>query len=185
MNFFLHINRKFIFFFGIVTIVLFLIFVISKQFQLNNIEIELIENNIEDADIIHLATHGDPTSLVFASSSSNDGFLRDGEIYGLDLQANLVVLSACETGLGEITSDGIVGISRPFIAAGVPSVVMSLWLVPDAATSELMIDFHKNLQTGQNKAQALRQAMLSTMKTNPDPVNWAGFILVGESDPIQ
>ncbi|WP_268742293.1 CHAT domain-containing protein [Crocosphaera watsonii] len=144
-----------------------------------------VKNNIEDADIIHLATHGDPTSLVFASSSSNDGFLRDGEIYGLDLQANLVVLSACETGLGEITSDGIVGISRPFIAAGVPSVVMSLWLVPDAATSELMIDFHKNLQTGQNKAQALRQAMLSTMKTNPDPVNWAGFILVGESDPIQ
>ena len=48
-----------------------------------------------------------------------------------------------------------------------------------------MIDFHKNLQTGQNKAQALRQAMLSTMKTNPEPVNWAGFILVGESDPIQ
>ncbi|MDJ0579478.1 CHAT domain-containing tetratricopeptide repeat protein [Crocosphaera sp.] len=145
----------------------------------------LIKNNIEYADIIHFATHGDPTSLVFASSSSNDGFLRDGEIYGLDLQAELVVLSACETGLGEITSDGIVGISRPFIAAGVPSVVMSLWLVPDAATSELMIDFHKNLQTGQNKAQALRQAMLSTMKTNPEPVNWAGFILVGESDPIQ
>ena len=144
-----------------------------------------VKNNIDDADIIHFATHGDPTSLVFASSRSNDGFLRDGEIYGLDLQANLVVLSACETGLGEITSDGIVGISRPFIAAGVPSVVMSLWLVPDAATSELMIDFHKNLQTGQNKAQALRQAMLSTMKTNPEPVNWAGFILVGESDPIQ
>ncbi len=102
----------------------------------------------------------------------------------MDLQANLVVLSACETGLGEITSDGIVGISRPFIAAGVPSVVMSLWLVPDAETSTLMINFHKNLQAGQNKAQALRQAMLTTMKTHPDPVNWAGFILVGESDPI-
>ncbi|MGK7879611.1 MAG: CHAT domain-containing protein, partial [Crocosphaera sp.] len=143
-----------------------------------------VKRYIEDADIIHFATHGDPTSLVFASSRSNDGFLLDGEIYGLDLQANLVVLSACETGLGEITSDGIVGISRPFIAAGVPSVVMSLWLVPDAETSTLMINFHKNLQAGQNKAQALRQAMLTTMKTHPDPVNWAGFILVGESDPI-
>lgn len=91
------------------------------------------------------------------------------------------MLSACETGLGEITSDGIVGLARPFIGAGVPSIVASLWQVPDATTSELMIDFYKNLEAKQNKAQALRQAMLTTMKKHPEPVNWAGFFLVGES----
>ena len=97
------------------------------------------------------------------------------------MTADLVVLSAGETGLGQITTDGVVGIARPFVAAGVPSVVISLWQVPDATTSELMIDFHKNLQARQNKAQALRQAMLTTMKKHPEPVNWAGFFLVGES----
>ncbi|NET46404.1 CHAT domain-containing protein [Okeania sp. SIO2B3] len=133
-----------------------------------------------NANIIHLATHGYPKSLAF-TPSGRDGFLRESDIYGLNLTADLVVLSACETGLGKITTDGVVGIARPFVGAGVPSVVISLWKVPDAETSELMIDFYKNLQAGQNKAQALRQAMLSTMKKYPEPVNWAGFFLVGES----
>ncbi|MEM1167821.1 MAG: CHAT domain-containing tetratricopeptide repeat protein [Cyanobacteria bacterium P01_H01_bin.35] len=133
-----------------------------------------------NANIIHLATHGDPKSLAF-TPSGRDGFLRESDIYGLNLTADLVVLSACETGLGDITTDGVVGIARPFVGAGVPSVVVSLWRVPDAETSKLMIDFYQNLQAGQNKAKALRQAMLTTMKKYPEPVNWAGFFLVGES----
>ncbi|NES67252.1 MAG: CHAT domain-containing protein [Okeania sp. SIO2D1] len=136
-----------------------------------------------NANIIHLATHGYPRGLIFTPSKKDMGFLEDWRIYRFksNLTADLVVLSACETGLGDITTDGVVGIARPFIGAGVPSVVVSLWRVPDAQTSELMVDFYKNLQAGQNKAQALRQAMLSTMKKYPEPVNWAGFFLVGES----
>lgn len=134
-----------------------------------------------NANIIHLATHGTPSSLAFTPSGKDWGFLGEGEIYQLNLTADLVVLSACETGLGEITTDGVVGIASPFVGAEVPSVVISLWQVPDTTTSELMIDFYKNLQARQNKAQALRQAMLTTMKKYPEPVNWAGFFLVGES----
>ena len=134
-----------------------------------------------NANIIHLATHGTPSSLAFAPSGQDRGFLEEKEIYNFDLTADLVVLSACETGLGDITTDGVVGIARPFVGAGVSSVVISLWQVPDAATSELMIDFYKNLRARQNKAQALRQAMLTTMRKYPEPVNWAGFFLVGES----
>ncbi len=72
--------------------------------------------------------------------------------------------------------------NRPFMAAGVKSVVVSLWSVPDAATSDLMIEFYNNLKTKPNKAQALQQAMLTIMKQHPEPVNWAGFILVGEAE---
>ena len=140
-----------------------------------------IIRQMPNANIIHLATHGDPSRLAFTPSEQEQGFLGEGEIYKFNLIADLVVLSACETGLGEITSDGIVGLARPFIGAGVPSIVASLWQVPDATTSELMIDFYKNLEAKQNKAQALRQAMLSTMKKHPEPMNWAGFFLVGES----
>ncbi|MDB9516305.1 CHAT domain-containing protein [Roseofilum reptotaenium CS-1145] len=134
-----------------------------------------------NANIIHLATHGNPFSLAFAPSGQDLGFLGEHEIYNFDLTADLVVLSACETGLGEITTDGVVGIARPFVGAGVPSVVISLWQVPDEATSKLMVDFYKNLQAGENKAQALRQAMLTTMEEYSEPGYWAGFFLVGES----
>lgn len=119
--------------------------------------------------------------LTFTSSKQDDGLLNEIEIYKLNLNAKLVVLSACDTGLGEITSDGVVGLARPFIARGVPSVVVSLWQVPDAPTSELMVDFYNNLKSNPDKAQALRQAMLTTMKKHPDPFNWAAFTLVGEA----
>ena len=134
-----------------------------------------------NANIIHLATHGNSFSLAFAPSGQDRGFLSEHEIYNFDLTAALVVLSDCETGLGDITTDGVVGVARPFVGAGVPSVVISLWQVPDAATSKLMVDFYKNLQAGENKAQALRQAMLSTMEEYSEPGYWAGFFLVGES----
>jgi CHAT domain-containing protein len=92
------------------------------------------------------------------------------------------VLSACDTARGEVTSDGVVGLSRSLIAAGVPSVVVSLWAVDDQSTSALMGDFYRNLQHNPDKAQAMRQAMLSTMKQYPHPLDWAAFTLVGESE---
>ena len=143
--------------------------------------IQNVTGQMPNADIIHLATHGNDQAIALAPTNGQSGFLS-GEIYGMHLRANLVVLSACDTGLGDITSDGVVGIARPFMAAGVKSVVVSLWSVPDAATSDLMIEFYNNLKTKPNKAQALQQAMLTIMKQHPEPVNWAGFILVGEAE---
>ena len=141
------------------------------------------------ASIIHLATHGllDDvrglgSAIALAPSGNDDGLLTAEEIFDMKLQASLVVLSACNTGEGKITGDGVIGLSRALISAGVPSVIVSLWAVPDAPTSELMKAFYQNLQNNPDKAQALRQAMLTTMKTHPNPRNWAAFTLIGEAE---
>ncbi|NJO19290.1 MAG: CHAT domain-containing protein [Spirulinaceae cyanobacterium RM2_2_10] len=108
--------------------------------------------------------------------------LTASEILDLQLQADLVVLSACNTGGGKITGDGVIGLSRSFIAAGVPSVLVSLWAVPDAPTADLMTEFYRQLQTTSDKALALQQAMLATRKLHPHPINWAAFTLIGEAE---
>jgi len=148
-----------------------------------------IVQKMPQASIIHLATHGllDDvrglgSAIALAPSGSDDGLLTAFEIFDMKLQANLVVLSACNTGDGRITGDGVIGLSRALISAGVPSVIVSLWSVPDAPTSELMQSFYQNLQNNPDKAQALRQAMLATMKTHPGPRNWAAFTLIGEAE---
>jgi CHAT domain-containing protein len=143
---------------------------------------------------IHFATHGllddfkglgIPGAIALAPDKTgelNDGLLTAGEIFDLKLSADLVVLSACNTGNGKITGDGVIGLSRSLISAGVPSVVVSLWSVPDSPTADLMTSFYRNLDTNPNKAQALRQAMLTTMKSRPNPIDWAAFTLIGESE---
>ncbi len=150
-----------------------------------------ILKRMKNASIIHLATHGllnttlqgdIPGAIALAPSPADKGFLTSSELFDLRLDANLVVLSACDTGRGEITGDGVIGLSRSFIAAGVPSIVVSLWAIKDNSTSELMSEFYSNLQTNPNKAQALRQAMLTTMKTRPAPIDWAAFTLIGEAE---
>ena len=92
-------------------------------------------------------------------------------------------MSACDTGRGAITGDGVIGLSRSLIAAGVPSVVVSLWKVEDYATSELMKIFYTNLYDKKmNKAQALRQAMLTMLNGQyPAEKHWAAFTLIGEA----
>ena len=145
---------------------------------------------IQSASVIHFATHGlldtvkgeIPGVIALAPSGQDNGLLSASELFDLKLTAHLVVLSACDTGRGDITGDGVVGLSRSLIAAGVPSVVVSLWAVNDKSTSLLMSDFYRNLNTNSSKAQAIRQAMLTTMKTYPNPRDWAAFTLVGESD---
>ncbi|MEG5128694.1 CHAT domain-containing protein, partial [Microcoleus sp. ARI1-B5] len=148
-----------------------------------------IVQKMSQASIIHLATHGllDDSwglgsAIALAPSGTDNGWLTAAEILDMKLQANLVVLSACNTGEGKITGDGVTGLSRALISAGVPSVIVSLWSVPDAPTSELMKEFYQNLQHNPDKAQALRQAMLSTMKTHQEPRNWAAFTLIGEAE---
>ncbi|MCY6493850.1 CHAT domain-containing tetratricopeptide repeat protein [Leptolyngbya sp. GGD] len=147
-----------------------------------------ILQQMSNARIIHLATHGSfydrngfKSWLALAPSGKDSGILTAEEIAQMQLKAELVVLSACDTGRGKITGDGVVGLSRSFIAAGVPSVIVSLWSVPDAPTADLMVEFYQHLRSNPDKAQALRQAMLKTMKTHPNPKNWAAFTLMGEA----
>jgi CHAT domain-containing protein len=149
------------------------------------------------ARIIHLATHGlfdslepiefsnrfqIPGMLALSPSEKDDGLLTANEIFKLKLTAELAVLSACDTGLGILSEEGVIGLSRSLIAAGVPSVVVSLWKVPDEPTALLMKEFYRNLQQNPNKAQALRQAMLATKQEYPAPLNWAAFTLIGEAE---
>jgi CHAT domain-containing protein/lipopolysaccharide biosynthesis regulator YciM len=151
---------------------------------------------MQDAEIIHLATHGllddvrgIGSAIAFAPDANfqpqpgeTNGLLTAEEIFDMDLKADLVVLSACDTGRGRITGDGVVGLSRSFVSAGVPSVMVSLWAVPDAPTADLMTEFYQQRDNLGDNAQALRQAMLTTMKTHPEPRNWAAFTLIGESE---
>jgi CHAT domain-containing protein/uncharacterized protein HemY/outer membrane protein assembly factor BamD (BamD/ComL family) len=149
---------------------------------------------LSSARIIHLATHGllddfkglgVPGAIALGpdgTGKENDGLLTADEILDLKLNAELVVLSACDTGRGRITGDGVIGLSRSLITAGVPSIIVSLWKVPDASTAFLMTEFYKNLQQTPDKAQALRQAMLTTKAKYPDPLDWAAFTLIGESE---
>jgi CHAT domain-containing protein len=144
---------------------------------------------------LHFATHGllDSErpglsalvlSLVDERGAPQDGFLRAHDIYNLNLPAELVVLSACQTGLGkEIKGEGLVGLTRGFMYAGAARVVVSLWNVNDKATSELMAKFYqKMLKDGQRPAAALRSAQVEMWRSSQwqSPYYWAAFTLQGE-----
>ncbi len=151
---------------------------------------------LPQARIIHLATHSafnetEPLKSWIAltpEENNVNGMLTLEDLLALyappkgsPLHAELIVLAACETGQGEITGDGVNGLSRSLIAAGIPSAVVSLWQVNEVPTIFLMKEFYKTLPSG--KAQALRQAMLATMKEYPNQVTtWTGFTLIGEAE---
>lgn len=167
---------------------------------------EAIEANFKEkaveASVIHLAMHGllnekypVLSSLAFTENgdSTEDNFLQAYEISNMQLHADLVVLSACETGYGKFQQgEGVMSLARSFMYAGVPSLVVSLWQVNDASTAIIMQNFYANLAKGQNKAEALQQAKLDYItkasKTNPfaaHPAFWAAFIQLGDSRPVQ
>lgn len=139
--------------------------------------------------VLHFATHAefdeaDPlgSSLLLASTDGEESRLEVQEIFGLDLHASLVVLSACETALGKLTrGDELTGLTRAFIYAGAPSVITTLWQVNDRASYELMREFYRNLKAGREKAEALRQAQLAIMDKYPRPYYWAAYQLTGEA----
>lgn len=145
--------------------------------------------------IVHFATHGflhsaSPAlsglvlSLVDEQGRPRDGFLRLHDVYDLHLRARLVVLSACETALGqEVRGEGLIGLARAFMYAGAPRVVVSLWNVSDEATAVLMEEFYRGLLVaGRTPSSALRIAQ-QKLRANPRwqaPYYWAGFILQGD-----
>ena len=144
---------------------------------------------------LHFATHGYldserpglsalVLSMVDEQGKAQDGFLRANDIYNLKLPAELVVLSACQTGLGkEIKGEGLVGLTRGFMYAGAARVVVSLWSVNDKATADLMTKFYqKMLKQGERPAAALRAAQMEMWKQKQwqSPYYWAAFTLQGE-----
>ena len=141
---------------------------------------------------LHLATHAlanadEPalSHLVLAENEEGeqDHILYTGEIYALPANLDLVVLSACQTGLGTVArGEGIIGLTRAFLSAGTNTVLVSLWSVPDRATSQLMIAFYANLSKGMSKTEALREAKISLLHQNPTqfPWYWAAFVLIGD-----
>lgn len=142
---------------------------------------------VEQSSFIYVATHGvaderDPLEqgfLMFAAPTLEQGWWTAREIPNTRLDAQMAVLSACQTGLGGVHDAGVIGVARAFQIAGVPRVVMSLWNVNDASTSELMQAFVRHLTNEVIPAEALRLAMLETRETYPNPADWAAFVLFG------
>ena len=152
-------------------------------------------------DIVHLACHGwiDPyvplsSALVLSlpealgerALDGDNGLLQAWEVFQkLRLNADLVVLSACRTGLGlELPGEGLLGLTRAFQYAGARSLVVSLWEIDDDSTSRFMAAFHAALQAGTRKAEALQTAV-KTLQADPawqHPYYWSAFVLIGDAD---
>jgi CHAT domain-containing protein/tetratricopeptide (TPR) repeat protein len=117
---------------------------------------------------------------------AEDGLLTAEDVSGLDLlDTELVVLSACETGLGEVhVGEGVFGLRRAFVLAGAKTLVMSLWKVPDEQTRELMEDFYHRILAGEPRADALRKAQLAMKAKYPEPLYWGAFICQGDPGPL-
>ncbi|MCP9447980.1 MAG: CHAT domain-containing protein, partial [Nitrospira sp.] len=147
---------------------------------------EWLVANVSRYGIIHLATHGEfddinplLSSLWLASPNPDNRRLTVREVFGLTLNADLVTLSACQTGLGRLEAGELIGLNRAFMYAGTHTLVSALWRVDDLATSLLMKHFYRNY-TQQDKAGSLRQAQLLIKKDFPHPAYWSGLVLVGD-----
>lgn len=149
-----------------------------------------------DYRILYLSTHGvldnaaEFSYLAFATGTSETESLYVRDLYNIQLNTDLVTLSACETGIGEIEQgEGIISLSRAFAYAGAKSIVTSLWQVDDIATKDLMVGFYRNLKSGNTKDAALAKAK-SDYISNPrgaqnHPFFWGGFIGIGDMQTIQ
>jgi CHAT domain-containing protein len=157
--------------------------------------IALLADDLSPYRLLHFATHGvmdarypELSSLVLSQFDAEghqiEGALRIHELARIDIDADLVVLSACDTALGrEIRGEGLVGFVQSFLTAGSQRLLVSLWKVPDAATAELMTNFYSHMVTDAlSPAAALRRAQLA-IASKPRwraPLYWAGFVLIGE-----
>jgi CHAT domain-containing protein/tetratricopeptide (TPR) repeat protein len=146
-----------------------------------------VRRHASEFGIIHLAAHGefDPINPLFsavklARDAEHDGEVQAAEIFGLELNADLVVLSACQTAVGRVTrGDDVIGLGRAFFYAGTHALVATLWRVNDAATAMLMKQFYREYRE-RDKAASLRAAMLHVKQRHPHPGYWGAFVLAGD-----
>ncbi|MEM6299545.1 MAG: CHAT domain-containing tetratricopeptide repeat protein, partial [Bacteroidota bacterium] len=166
--------------------------VTSQIFLRQDAKEEVVKRNSTDKySILHFATHGlvdeenpELSQILLTKSEKEDGNLFAGEVYNLQLNADLVTLSACEVGLGKLSKgEGVIGLGRAFLYAGANNLVLSLWEVSDESTAELMIDFYETkLNNSDNGyARALQKAKLDLLQdeTFSAPYYWAAFLVLG------
>jgi CHAT domain-containing protein/Tfp pilus assembly protein PilF len=161
---------------------------------------ENFRKNVEKYDILHLAMHAfinDSlpafSSLAFVQKETDDptknGLLNTADIYNFKLNAKLTVLSACNTGTGQLKKgEGIMSLARGFLYAGCPSIIMSLWEVEDESGTQIMTSFYKNIKKGKTKDESLRLAKLEYLESvnsrRAHPHYWLGFVSIGDNSPL-
>ncbi|HMR17438.1 MAG TPA: CHAT domain-containing protein, partial [Mariniflexile sp.] len=164
----------------------------GKQASIVNFKKDLSAYNL-----IHFATHAsandefpDYSYLAFEDTENASNLLYAKDLYNYQINADLVTLSACQTGFGKLQKgEGMLSLARAFHYAGVPSIVTTLWKINDQSTSEIMTYFYKNLSDGLSKKEALRQAKLSYLNANEDallrhPYYWSGIVITGNTLPL-
>jgi len=175
----------------------------SKMYVGNNATEENVKKESGNFSLLHFSAHGlldekrplySGVVLALEDEEKDDGLLQTYEIFNLDLNADLVTLSACNTGLGKLhRGEGLIGLTRAFMYAGAKSVLVSLWSVHDQSTTSLMKNFYKNLiEKGLNPKKALREAKLQLLRDSSEiqgneilysnPFFWAPFVLIGDTD---
>jgi CHAT domain-containing protein len=154
---------------------------------------QAIREQASDNRILHIASHSevnltDPlfSVIYLEADETEDGALYAYELFGLDLDAELIMLSSCESGGGAIIQgSGMVGLGRAFRSAGARSLIMNVWSIEDRTASDISTWFYENLNAGMSKDEALRQAKIRYITTrNSNPYVWGSFILIGEDDAL-
>ena len=164
----------------------------GKAFVGNDSSIKNFLENSKDHSIMHLAMHAEinDENPLYNRLIFSDGELTSSQIYFSDIKANLAVLSACNTGFGKLEKgEGVMSMARAFNYSGVPSIVMSLWQIPDKESKKIMISFYKHLKRGERKNEALKNAKLDYLSTTKDknlrhPYYWSGFVLNGNTEAL-
>lgn len=164
----------------------------GKIYKGNKASITNFRKEVRAYNLIHFATHAsandafpDYSYLAFSKDSTTSNLLYAKDLYNYNIKADLVTLSACETGVGKLQKgEGMLSLARAFNYAGVPAIVTTLWKINDQSTSEVMAYFYENLYNGLNKKEALRQAKLTYLELNDDdvlkhPYYWSGIVLTG------
>lgn len=166
---------------------------LSTAYFFNDANKNTFKREIKDFRVVHIASHSfinedypAISGVAFMpsgdSASIDDGIVYAAETYNLEMNAELVVLSSCESGLGKLVrGEGMMALARGFMYSGTTNLIFSLWKVPDKQTSELMVEFYRQITSGYNYSQALRKAKLKLIedKISARPRLWAGFLLVG------
>lgn len=158
------------------------IFPKAKSYAGENATVSAFTKNAARFDVLHLACHGRfrPENPLFSSLHLADGWITVRDVCSQNLNAEVVTLSACETGLNEIfAGEEILGLARGFLAAGAKSLCLSLWAVNDEATSVLMQDFYARLRLGKTAAEALKIAQCNFIDRGVHPYFWSPFALIG------
>ena len=143
----------------------------------------VLKDVAQNARLIHIATHGyfRQDSPMFSSIRMGNSYLSLYDLYQLHLPVELVTLSGCATGLNVVAAgDELIGLARGLFQAGAQSLLLSLWDVHDQSTADFMTAFYRRFEAGEDKATAVREAMLELRKTYPHPYQWAPFVLMGK-----